>query len=204
MKRILFPVLLLFSSYATAQVSVQGYAGTKQAELLGIFDKDFKTRWNYFASGTVFYEYDSKKVNAEVYQNLNYYIGKNWGVSAGVYVSKEDIMPSLGLAFIKEKGNFGINLFPALTYSFDTKKMGLGLYTLMEYTPKINERFNLYTMLIVESDFSFKEHQNSSQVVRLGVETWKKMQFGIGSTISQTGSNFETGIDFGIFIGKKF
>jgi hypothetical protein len=110
----------------------------------------------------------------------------------------------VGLAFIKEKGNFGINLFPALTYSFDSKEMGFGLYTLMEYTPKINEQFNLYTMLIIESDFSFKQHQSSNQVIRLGVETRKMMQYGISTTVSQTGSNFDTSIDFGIFIGKKF
>lgn len=187
-----------------AQISVQGYAGIKEAEVLGIFDKDFKTKWNYFASGTVSYGYESKKLNAEVYQNINYSISQNWGISAGVHISNEDVMPSVGFAFIKEKGDFGINLFPALTYSFDGKELGVGLYTLMEYTPKINERFNLYSMLIVESDFSFKQHQNSSQIIRLGLETRKKIQFGIGSTTSQIGSNFETIADFGIFIGKKF
>lgn len=204
MKKIIFPLLLLLSYEISAQISIQGYAGAKEAEVLGIFDKDFKTKWNYFASGTVSYGYDSKKLNAEVYQNINYSIGKNWGVSGGIHVSNEDVMPSVGLAFLKEKGDFGINLFPALTYSFNNKEVGFGLYTLMEYTPKINERFNFYSMLIVESDFSFKEHQSSSQVIRLGIETRKKVQFGIGSTISQTGSTFDTSVDFGIFIGKKF
>ena len=205
MKKILITLLLLLFSYnAFAQVSIQGYAGTKEAEILGIFDKNFKTKWNYFASGTASYGYESKKVNAELYQNINYSFSKNWGVSAGVHISNEDVMPSVGLAFTKEKGDFGINLFPALTYSFDAKQLGLGLYTLMEYTPKINEQFNFYSMLIIESDFSFKQHQSSNQVIRLGLETRKKIQFGIGSTISQTGSNFETSIDFGVFIGKKF
>ncbi|HCN51397.1 MAG TPA: hypothetical protein DIT10_20310 [Chryseobacterium sp.] len=59
-------------------------------------------------------------------------------------------------------------------------------------------------MLIVESDFIFKEHQASSQVARLGIENQKKMQFGIGSNISQTGKDFETDVNFGVFIGKKF
>ncbi|MBK1897978.1 hypothetical protein [Chryseobacterium paridis] len=204
MKKILFSLMMLYSCYAEAQVSIQGYTGVKETEVLGIFDKDFKTKWNYFALGNVSYGYESKKVNAEVYQNLNYHIVKNWGASAGVHISNEDVMPSVGLAFTKEKTDFGISLFPSLTYSFDSKEMGLGLYTLMEYTPKINDRFNFYSMLIIESDFSFKQHQSSNQVVRLGLETRKKVQFGIGSTISQTGSNFETSFDFGVFIGKKF
>ena len=59
-------------------------------------------------------------------------------------------------------------------------------------------------MFIVESDFSFKEHQSSSQVIRIGLENKEKMQWGIGSNISQTGSSFYTDINFGLFIGKKF
>ncbi|OCA70745.1 hypothetical protein BBI01_12450 [Chryseobacterium artocarpi] len=202
-KNILFLILLL-PFYGQAQISVQAYTGNKEAEILGIYNKDFNSRWNYFASGTIGYDYDSKKVTPEVYQNINYGLGKNWGISAGVHISKEDIIPSVGLAYGKENDVFGISVFPVFTYSTDAKEFGLGLYTLLEYTPRINDRLNLYSMLIVESDFGFKEHQLSSQVIRLGLENKKKLQWGIGSNISQTGSSFETDINFGVFIGKKF
>ncbi|AZA80700.1 hypothetical protein C1637_12255 [Chryseobacterium lactis] len=204
MKKYVFLLTLLFPFYGQSQISIQAYGGNKESEILGIYSKDFKSKWNYFASGTIAYTYDSKKVTPELYQNLNYGIGKNWGVSAGVHISDQDIMPSVGLAYGKENDVFGISIFPAVTYSTDAKQFGLGLYTLLEYTPKINERFNFYSMLIVESDFSFKEHQSSSQVIRLGLETKKKMQFGIGSNIAQTGSTFESEANFGVFIGKKF
>ncbi|MGE8554827.1 MAG: hypothetical protein ACN6OB_12975 [Chryseobacterium jejuense] len=204
MKKSIFLLGLLLPFCAKAQISVQAYAGNKETEVLAIYDKDFGSKWNYFASGTIGYDYDLKKVNPELYQNINYGIGKNLGVSAGVHISDKDIMPSVGLAYGKGNDVFGINVFPALTYSTDAKELGLGLYTLLEYTPKINERFNFYSMLIVESDFSFKEHQASSQIIRLGLENRKKMQFGIGSNISQTGSSYETDINFGVFIGKKF
>lgn len=204
MNKKLFLLALLLSFYGKAQISVQAYAGNKETEVLGIYDKDLGNKWNYFASGTIGYDYKLKKVKPELYQNINYGIGKNLGVSAGVHISDQDIMPSLGLAYGKGNDVFGISVFPALTYSTDAKEFGLGLYTLLEYTPKINDRFNFYSMLIVESDFSFKEHQSSSQIIRLGLENRKKMQFGIGSNISQTGSSYETDINFGVFIGKKF
>lgn len=204
MKKSAFLLILLLPFCSKAQISVQAYGGNKETEILGIYDKDFGKKWNYFASGTVGYDYDLKKVNPELYQNINYGIGRNIGISAGVHISDKDIMPSLGLAYGKGNDVFGINVFPALTYSTDAKEFGLGLYTLLEYTPRINEKLNFYSMLIVESDFSFKEHQSSSQVIRLGLENRKKMQFGIGSNISQTGSSYETDINFGIFIGKKF
>lgn len=204
MKKNVCLFMVLISAYAQSQISIQAYGGNKEAEVLGIYDKDFKNRWNYFVSGTASYDYETRKVSSAVYQSLNYYIGNNWGASAGGYISDEDVMPSLGLAFVKETGTLGINLFPAVTYSLDTGKAGLGLYTLLEYTPKLNEKLNFYSMLMVESDFSFQEHQASSQIIRLGLENRKKMQFGIGSNISQTGSTFETDINFGLFIGKKF
>lgn len=204
MKKNIFLLALLVSLWGKAQISVQAYAGNKETEVLGIYDKDFGSKWNYFASGTIGYDYSQKKVNPELYQNLNYGIAKNMGISAGVHISDKDIMPSVGLAYGKGNDVFGISVFPALTYSMDAKELGLGVYTLLEYTPKINDRLNFYSMLIVESDFSFKEHQSSSQVIRLGLENKKKMQFGIGSNISQAGSSYETDVNFGIFIGKKF
>ncbi|WET47363.1 hypothetical protein PYS58_12280 [Chryseobacterium indologenes] len=204
MKKKIFLLSLLLPFCSKAQVSVQAYGGNKETEILSIYDKDFGYKWNYFASGTFGYDYHLKKVSPELYQNINYGIGKNLGISAGVHISDKDIMPSVGLAYGKVNDVFGISVFPALTYSTDAKELGLGLYTLMEYTPKMNERLNFYSMLIVESDFSFKEHQSSSQIIRLGLENRKKMQFGIGSNISQTGSSYETDVNFGVFIGKKF
>ncbi|REC48050.1 hypothetical protein [Chryseobacterium pennipullorum] len=204
MKKYVFLLSVLVSFAGKSQISVQAYGGNKEAEILGIYSKDFNTQWNYFASGTLSYDYDTRKLAPELYQNLNYGIGRNLGISAGVHLSDKDVMPSVGLAYAKESDVFSISLFPAFTYSTDGKEFGLGLYTLLEYTPKINERLNFYSMLIVESDFSFKEHQSSSQIIRLGVENRKKMQFGIGSNIAQTGGGFETEINFGLFIGKKF
>ncbi|MEJ5105138.1 hypothetical protein [Chryseobacterium sp. MYb328] len=204
MNKKLFLLTLFLSFYSKAQISVQAYAGNKETEVLGIYDKDFGSKWNYFASGTIGYDYNLKKVNPELYQNINYGIGRNLGVSAGVHVSDKDIMPSVGLAYGKGNDVFGISVFPAFTYSTDAKEFGFGLYSLLEYTPKINDHLNFYSMLILESDFSFKEHQSSNQIIRLGLENRKNMQFGIGSNVSQTGSSFETDINFGIFIGKKF
>ncbi|WP_431610724.1 hypothetical protein [Chryseobacterium sp. 'Rf worker isolate 10'] len=199
-----FLLILLLPFCVKSQISVQAYGGNKETELLGIYNKDFSGKWNYFASGTISYDYNSKKITPELYQNINYGIIKNLGVSAGVHISDKDVMPSVGLAYGKENDVFAINVFPAFTYSMDAKEFGLGLYTLLEFTPRINDRLNLYSMLIVESDFSFKEHQSSSQVIRLGIENKKKMQFGIGSNISQAGSSFDTDVNFGVFIGKKF
>ncbi|MCS4303379.1 hypothetical protein [Chryseobacterium sp. BIGb0232] len=204
MNKKLFLLTLFFSFYSKAQISVQAYAGNKETEVLGIYDKDFGSKWNYFASGTIGYDYNLKKVNPELYQNINYGIGRNLGVSAGVHISDKDIMPSVGLAYGKGNDVFGISVFPAFTYSTDAREFGFGLYSLLEYTPKINDHLNFYSMLILESDFSFKEHQSSNQIIRLGLENRKNMQFGIGSNVSQTGSSFETDINFGIFIGKKF
>ncbi|WP_162800851.1 hypothetical protein [Chryseobacterium sp. KLBC 52] len=60
-----FLLILLFPFCAHSQISVQAYVGNKETELLGIYNKDFSRKWNYFASGTISYEYESKKINPE-------------------------------------------------------------------------------------------------------------------------------------------
>lgn len=203
-KKILTISALAISMEAFSQFQVQAYASNKESELLGMYDKDFTSnpKWNYFASPSVSYNYDTKDISAELYQNLNYQIAKNWGVSVGTTISNEDVSPLVGLAYLYEKNAFSFSLFPAVNYSFDAKEMGYGFYSLIEYTPKINEKLNFYSMLILQSDFSFNEHLQSSQVVRLGLENAKKFNYGIGSNITEMGG--ETDANFGLFIGKTF
>lgn len=198
--------LFFFYSISYAQLQSQLYASNKESELLGIFDKDFSsnTKWNYFISATLAYNYDSKDLGAELYNNLNYKLIDNWGVSLGANITKDAVTPLLGVAYTKEYKDFGINFFPAINYSFDAEEIGYGFYSLMEYTPKINDKFNFYSMLILESDFSDGKHEASNQILRLGLLTSKKLQFGIGSNISQFGDNFEYDANFGVFIGKQF
>lgn len=75
--------MVLISSYAPSQISIQAYGGNREAEVLGIYDKDFKNRWNYFVSGTASYDYETQKLSPAVYQSLNYYVGNNWGLRPG-------------------------------------------------------------------------------------------------------------------------
>lgn len=203
-------ITFLFLGFAfitiKSQFQLQTFVANKESEILGIYDKDFKSnpKWNYFASGTLSYNYDGKDFGVELYQNLNYKIAKNWGVSVGATISKDDVSPLVGLAYGKNSGAFEINFFPGINYSFDAKEMGYGFYSLLEYTPKINEKFNFYSMLVLESDFSFKQHSISNQTLRIGLETQKKFQFGLGTNITEMGEKFDTEANFGVFIGKKF
>lgn len=205
--RIITFILLGFAFITVkSQLQLQTYVANKETEVLAMYDRDFKSnpKWNYFALGTVAYNYDGKDFGLELYQNLNYQIAKNWGVSVGATISKDDVSPLVGLAYLYEKNAFSFSLFPAVNYSFDAKQMGYGFYSLVEYTPKINEKFNFYSMLVLESDFSFKQHSISNQTLRIGLETQKKFQFGLGTNITEMGEKFDTEADFGVFIGKKF
>ncbi|WP_454047389.1 hypothetical protein [Chryseobacterium sp. Marseille-Q8038] len=58
----IFLLILLLPFYAQSQISIQAYGGNKETELLGIYNKDFSGKWNYFASGTMSYDYQSGKV----------------------------------------------------------------------------------------------------------------------------------------------
>lgn len=206
LKNLLLFLVLTISNRVFSQFQINAFAGNKESELLGIFDKDFKSnpKWNYFGSGSFSYNYDEKKLGVQLYQNLNYQIAKNLGFSLGATISNDDVSPLLGLAYSREIGNFGFSFFPGINYSFTDKEMGYGFYSFAEYTPKINENLNFYSMLIISTDLSFKEHTLSYQDLRLGLETKKKFQYGIGTSISETGKDFSTEANYGVFFGKKF
>jgi hypothetical protein len=79
--------------------------------------------------------------------------------------------------------------------------LGYGFYSLIDYTPKITDKWNVYSMLILESDFDFKEHLQSNQLIRIGLEYKSKYHFGTGMNFSQQGSDLLLENSFGFFVG---
>jgi len=74
----------------------------------------------------------------------------------------------------------------------------------MEFTPYIKNKWNLYTMLILDSDFSFTEHIESKQYLRLGMQCDKKIQFGAGADFEQKTNNCNFTSNYGVFMGYAF
>lgn len=203
--KVIFFALLITSIFnSTAQVQLQSFAGNDGFQFSTIIEKKIASvdKLSYFNFSNYYTPYDSiSNGSLEIYHVVNYEFSKNIGVAFGNTFTKEDLIPQAGLSWTIDKENLNLNFFPAINYSFDSKDFGLGVYTLLEYTPKLNENWNYYNMLILDSDFSFEEHSESNQYLRIGAEYNRKFQFGLGLNFSQFGKNFETNNSYGLFLG---
>ncbi|CAI2768668.1 hypothetical protein [Flavobacterium collinsii] len=206
LKILTFTLFIIGISNSNAQVQLQSFGGNDGFQFSTIIEKKIAAneKLSYFNFSNYYAPYDSISKGAfEMYHVLNYEFTKNIGVAIGNTFTNDDIIPQIGLSWTIDKEELNLNFFPALNYSLNSKKMGIGVYSLLEYTPKINEKWNSYNMLILDSDFTFKEHSESNQYIRIGAEFKKRFQFGLGLNFSE--SNIESSTVFnssyGVFAG---
>ena len=122
-------------------------------------------------------------------------------------------MPSIGLnlSFANRKGDFFVESYPTLQLD---KIKSLSLFGVAGYNPKFNKKWGLFSQLIFSANFQidktatnptrkvlgvFTALQQSTQLIRIGLDFKEKYQFGFGGDLNQSfqnGGNFE---NLGIF-----
>lgn len=81
---------------------------------------------------------------------------------------------------------------------------GASWFSITRFTPGLSQSLNGYFSLELFSNFSFQEHQFSTQRLRAGLEKGM-VQFGLALNISQAGSSFiSTETNPGIFLRTVF
>lgn len=208
MKQFLF-ILVLFSATVCfgQDTQFQTFVGNDGFQLSSIVQKEIRSykKFSYFGASNVFAAYNSiDSLDLDLLNLVQYKLQKGFEIVGGISINKHDLMPQLGIGYSKESDRLNLNIFPLLSYSLKEKEMGAGLYTLVEFTPPIKNKWDLYTMLILDTDVSFKEHSESKQYVRIGTQYDRKLQFGLGLDLEQKTSKFNFGASFGVFIGYAF
>lgn len=197
--------VICFSIKSKAQVTLQGYAGNDGYEFSSFIQKTISKneKLSYYGYSNYFAEYKNNGTStAEVFQTLNYQLIKNAGVSLGGTFTQGEFIPQVGLCYGVDKKHYSVSIFPGLGYSFKDKQINYGLNGLIEYSPKINDLWNFYSMLVLGSDFDGSEHTKTNEHLRLGLEYKTKFQFGLGLNLEQNGSDFNgEQPSFGIFAG---
>lgn len=209
MNRFLYTFVFLFLHKVTIaqDVQIQSFIGNDGFQLNSIIQKEItkNKKLNYFGFSNVFTEYQSTdSLDLDLLNLAHYNLYKGIVAIGGVSISKKDMIPQLGLGYTMDKDRFNLNIFPMLNYSLKEKEVGGGLYTLMEYTPHIKNKWDLYTMLILDTDFNFREHLESKQYIRIGTQFDKRLQFGLGIDLSQKTNDFIFSSHYGGFLGYSF
>jgi hypothetical protein len=203
-KIIVFVIICSFINKANAQFQLQSFVGKDGLEFFSLYQKDISAnkKLAYYGYSNYSIEFNkTSKGESELYQVINYKLYKNSGLSFGGTLANGEFMPEAGLSLGGTKRNFNFNLFPALNYSFRSKNLGYGINGQLTFNPKINDQWNYYNLLILGSDFGFKEHTSSNQIIRIGAEYKDKIEFGVGVNLSEQGRNFNFDSNFGVFVG---
>jgi hypothetical protein len=93
--------------------------------------------------------------------------------------------------------------------------MSLDLFGLINYSPQFNEKWGLFSQLIIGTNLGiqkedpnqqreilniFTRHNISNQLLRVGLNYKQKFQFGVGKDFAQFGMNEGRFDNFGIFL----
>lgn len=217
MKKVIFIILVMYAPCAFAQIPTEVLIGNKQTQYISYWQKDLDTtgRFNLFTLSRFAIDYEDKAFNNfSIEGQLTYQI-KNWiGISVGGGFEGEAFVPSIGLnlSYVNKKGDFFIETYPTLLLD-DVKSFNvLGL---VGYTPQLNDTWSVFSQLIFSTNLQidksvisaqrdilglFTAHQQSVQLLRIGLNYKQKFQFGIGTDFNQFFQNEGNFQNYGLFL----
>lgn len=205
MKALLVTLVTLgFSTRLLAQIPSELFVGHQKAqyELFWSRPIDKEKRVTFFNYNRLALPY----ANRDQYEFMLYSIGtynfnKTWGGSAGGFVFNGGLTPIVAVSYTAQGKNWFINLFPTVELR---RNPNYELFGFANYTPALTERIRLFTQLIVNTNFNFRQHNFSLQQLRLGL--WRSgFQFGAGIDLTTTSSTEPTqfSTNAGLFIRKE-
>lgn len=215
--KILFVVIamLLFRGIAFAQIPVEVFAGDKKATVDIMFFKFVKnkegqnSKFLFFNRNRASIDYKmTKTTNLPQFgftEAISYNHDKLKGFApvAVVQVLNRGVYPKAGIQFAKIKKDYTIFSW---VVSETLKEPNIDFFFLARYTPKLNDKLNLFSQIELVNAFPTVEQNNFSftQRFRLGLKI-KEFQFGAGLDLSQLGRNdFTKSENLGGFLRYEF
>lgn len=216
MNKIFVFVMMLLAQKSFGQIPVEVLVGHKQTQFVSYWQKDLDNakKFNFFSYTSFAIDHKNDAYNNFSIDNQLSYSIKNWiGISVGGGYAGMNFVPSVGLnlSYSNAKGDFFIESYPTLQFD---KLKSFSLFGIAGYSPKFNEKWGLFSQLIFSANLQidktpmnptrdvlglFAAHQQSTQLIRVGLDYKEKYQFGFGTDFMQSpqgGGNFE---NLGVF-----
>jgi agmatine deiminase len=201
---IVFSILILSLSVTYAQVQLQSSIGAEEFGINTLMQKSISKnqKFNYYGHTNFELKYKNDSVGmTEFFQVVDYKLGKNVGLALGNTINKGDFLPEIGLSFSFEKKAFDLNFYPTVSYSLKSKAVGYGANGIMSFSPKINDKWGYYNLLIFGVDFDAESNFMGNQNLLVGLEYKQKLDFGLSLNLSNEQSDLNTSL--GVFLGIK-
>ena len=206
MKRFFFLLLpaWLLSRWALAQpVPLEAMAGHNYYWYQQVVAKSFSTqsRFGFFHTSSLHVYYDREQTDEVMTQSyLTYRLSPAVTAALGTfYATGPGFTPAFALQLLKQRRHLTLLAVPRVDL---WKGATYEIMALLEYTPPLGERVNLYTRLQVMSNHGPRGHNRSYQNVRAGLQL---KAFGVGLALNVDEYGRETGpaTNLGVFLRKE-
>ena len=179
-------------------------AGTERifidSQYLKFFKDNSKLSLFSRARATVVYN-DNTTTNLFTGGYLNYTIYNGFGLTTIGRVASNGSGVDVGIHYFKKDKNWMIYTLPSINVNSD---LLYSWFSMIRYTPLINDRLKLYSSLELFSAFLSNKHATSVQRIRLGLDT-DEYQYGVAVNMNQRGIQFQDqDYNLGLFLRKTF
>lgn len=195
---LLFLAAANFSFAQSLEVMVGENGAFADLQWLKPFDQQY--RWTLFSRTRMTVDYDNR-ANLFSGAYLNYTSKSGLGASLVGKVSQTTgAGADAGAHVFKSKPSW--TLFGLATVGLK-KDLEYSWFSILRFTPKINERWKWYTSLELFHLFNKNGHVSSVERVRFGLD-FQGYQFGLAGNFLQIGRDFKTNDNLGGFVRKSF
>lgn len=203
MRFILLMLLWLSTLHAVYAQSIEIMPGTKRlfadVQWLKPFDQQY--RWTLFSRTRATTDYSGENPNIFSGVYLNYTTTSGIGATILGRIATGSSGTDVGIHFFKAREQL---LIYALASVELRNQLAYSWFSILRFTPSINENWKWYSSLELYSYFFKGSHVASVQRLRLGAD-YQGYQFGLALNLSGTGSKYEqTDTNPGLFLRKQF
>lgn len=169
------------------------------AQYLKFFDVPRKV--SLFSRARATAEYSSNQTDLFTGAYLNYTTKSGIGGTILGRISSSNSGIDLGVHYFRAKEKFMIYALPSINIG---KELLYSWFSILRFTPKINQNWKVYTSLELFSAFGGVGYLSSVQRLRAGLDR-KGYQFGLALNLAQSHRSMESSdINPGIFFRKQF
>lgn len=205
MKKIIHTFALLAILLAFHSTNAQSFEYMQGSERVFVDAQWLKTfdsahRWSLFSRSRATVDYQE---NTSLFTGayLNYTSKSGFGGTLVGAISDFGMGADAGAHFFKANPQF---LIYALLSVKIRSEFGYAWFSILRYTPRIAERWKVYSSLELYSSFDGDGHEVSVQRIRAGLDR-KGYQFGLALNLSGLGRDYATtDTNPGLFIRKQF
>jgi len=124
---------------------------------------------------------------------------KSFRITGGAFYGGHSFSPTAGFQFVKKYKSFFILVAPRINIEHDP---AYDIISIIQYTPKLSEKMNLYTSLKYLKVFDSGGNIKSNPEFKLGLEM-KSYQFGLAAALIRQGPQPENEYNFGVFVVRE-